>query len=262
MEKNINERKIWYQLQENNPLGTPKESNRSFELFEIYLKYGSDRTIDKVAKKVEKSNAYISKLSLNYKWSERAESYDQWKNDLALEQHEKTLQKEAELHQTEWIQKRSKLRTEEFDTGIRLINTGNKILDQIFNNPLDPVVIRKNVKNRYELQSTNNSAKKEKVLTGFDETTVIGNNFELIDRVVKSIEAGFKLCRNSIDLPVGVFNHTFGNLPTSAEDLLALSDEERENKLKDLENAEKFFMNILKERGESLDDLMVSTAEN
>lgn len=251
------DRKIWFQLLADNELGCPKETPKAFEAFEIYLKLGTERTVKKTAKIGKKSISTYTEYSQRYKWTERAESYDQWKNDLALKNHEKTLQIEAESHQHEWIQKRSKLRDEEYKTGLKLVETGNKILDMIFNNPLNPVVIRKNVKNRYDVKPQN-----KKTLTGYDETTSIGNNLELIDKAVKGIEAGFRLCRNSIDLPVGSFNHTFGNLPTSAEDLMNLSDEERATRLKEYDEAEKELISILKSRGENVDDLMISTAEN
>lgn len=256
------ERKIWYQLFEGNELGTPKESSVAFDSFQIFLMLGTERTVEKASKKAGKSNGHFSKLATTYKWTLRAEAYDQWKHDLAIKQHEQSLLAEAESHQTEWIKKRSNIRIEEYEVGLKLIATGKKILEKIFENPLNPVVIRRTVKNRYEfIVGKKKDSPKNKNLTGFDESTVFGNALELTNEAVKHIESGFRLCRNSIDLPIGSFGvQNFGSVPTSVDDLLMMNEDDKNSYLKSLDEAETALMMVLEERGEKFE--LISSADN
>ncbi|MEI8290248.1 MAG: hypothetical protein WCH99_12325 [Verrucomicrobiota bacterium] len=67
----------------------PKESDRVYGYFRVYLELGPDRCIENVGKKVAKGRQYLQNLSKKFDWPARAHAFEQHFNEIqrkAIEQ--------------------------------------------------------------------------------------------------------------------------------------------------------------------------------
>lgn len=78
----------------------PREGSKAYEHFQIYLDMGADRTLQKVADTVSKSEQYIRRLSTQYGWRERARSWDSMPRRAMAEAYEDMAARIAEQHES------------------------------------------------------------------------------------------------------------------------------------------------------------------
>ena len=74
----------------------PWETAKAYEAFKIYLDMGASRSTRKVAQKLGKSGALISRWSSENSWLERARRYD---NDFAKKAREKEVEDYARMRE-------------------------------------------------------------------------------------------------------------------------------------------------------------------
>lgn len=98
------------------------ETKKAFEAFQIYRDMGYERSIRKVAQKLGKTQPLMSRWSAQYDWVNRAHSYDEEMDRLALLQEEKERKsmvkrhaKQAMLFQEKVIKRMAKLEVDELD---------------------------------------------------------------------------------------------------------------------------------------------------
>lgn len=63
----------------------PEESTKAFEAFCIYRDLGTDRSLSKVAEKLEKSETLMGRWSSKYEWVKRAAAWDDEKERIERE---------------------------------------------------------------------------------------------------------------------------------------------------------------------------------
>jgi hypothetical protein len=66
------------------------ESEQAFEAFKLYLAFGDDRSIKRVAHELKKSNTIISRWSVVWRWSERIREF----NNYQFAEEEKRIKKD------------------------------------------------------------------------------------------------------------------------------------------------------------------------
>lgn len=66
--KELEEKKPWDRI--------PEETNKAYTAFVIYLHFGTDRSLQKVADQLGKTKRNIEKWSSKYKWAMRVDAYD------------------------------------------------------------------------------------------------------------------------------------------------------------------------------------------
>lgn len=76
----------------------PRESVKAFEAFELYLKLGAERSIKKVARKLGKSEALISRWSAGWGWVDRVAEWDTEQAKERLRIHEAELLEMTKRH--------------------------------------------------------------------------------------------------------------------------------------------------------------------
>lgn len=54
----------------------PKESAKAYEAFDLYLKMGAERSCQKVARQLSKSDTIIKRWSSTWSWQQRVREYD------------------------------------------------------------------------------------------------------------------------------------------------------------------------------------------
>lgn len=76
----------------------PKESLKAFEAFATYRDMGSDRTVRKVARAVNRSVTLIGRWSSEHKWVERVTAWDAEQDRLNREEQRKAIAKMRARH--------------------------------------------------------------------------------------------------------------------------------------------------------------------
>jgi hypothetical protein len=71
---------------------------------------GADRSLDAVARKLNKSRSLLARWSVDWSWTERAEAYDRHLNRLALEAQTQALAEEVRV----WEERRAEQRDREW----------------------------------------------------------------------------------------------------------------------------------------------------
>jgi hypothetical protein len=76
------ERNPWDQL--------PEESTKAFHAFALFRNMGWERSVGKVVNQCRKSSSLIYRWSAAYRWSERAQAWDEFQDQLGQEQSVRT----------------------------------------------------------------------------------------------------------------------------------------------------------------------------
>ena len=76
------ERNPWDQL--------PEESTKAFHAFALFRDMGWERSVGKVVNQCRKSSSLIYRWSAAYRWSERAQAWDEFQDQLGQEQSVRT----------------------------------------------------------------------------------------------------------------------------------------------------------------------------
>jgi hypothetical protein len=102
----------------------PKESNKAFAAFSVYLNLGPERSLAAVARQLAKSEQLLKRWSARYDWPARVQAHAA---------HLATVEREAQEVMTrtraaEWIQRREDHRQEEWDLRGELIVAGRAVL--------------------------------------------------------------------------------------------------------------------------------------
>ena len=88
----------------------PKESDKAFAAFAMYLSMGSERSLAQVGKKLGKSEGLIERWSSRYGWPERVGAYG---THLAIVEREAT-EAVARGKAAEWLARQEKIRDREW----------------------------------------------------------------------------------------------------------------------------------------------------
>ena len=88
----------------------PKESNKAFAAFAMYLSLGAERSLELVARKLNKSKTIIGRWSSRYDWPERVGGYGA---HLAIVEREAT-EALARSKSAEWLTRQQKIREREW----------------------------------------------------------------------------------------------------------------------------------------------------
>ena len=103
----------------------PRESNKAFAAFSLYLSLGSQRSTAAVAKKLAKSEQLVRRWSAKFGWTERVAAYGA---HLAIVERE-AIEAVARGKSAEWASREQKLRETEWEMHERAIAAAKKGLD-------------------------------------------------------------------------------------------------------------------------------------
>lgn len=76
----------------------PGETSKAYAHFQVFLDMGADRTLQKVADTVAKSEQYIRRLSVQYGWQDRARAWDSMPRRATAQAYEDMAREIAEQH--------------------------------------------------------------------------------------------------------------------------------------------------------------------
>lgn len=76
----------------------PDESAKNYEAFKIYYEMGVDRSLRKVAEKLEKSETLMGRWSGQFDWVKRADAWDKEQERLARIENQKEIAKMRKRH--------------------------------------------------------------------------------------------------------------------------------------------------------------------
>ena len=102
----------------------PRESNKAFAAFSLYLSLGVNRSTRLVGKQLGKSEGLIERWSAKYGWTARVAAHGAY---LAVVEREAT-EALARGKSAEWLTKSQKHRDEEWDMRTELIAAGRAVL--------------------------------------------------------------------------------------------------------------------------------------
>jgi hypothetical protein len=103
----------------------PRESNKAFAAFSLYLSLGPERSLDVVRKKLGKSARLIQRWSGKYDWTERVSAHGA---HLAIVERE-AIEAAARGKAAEWSSREQKLRETEWEMHEKAIAAAKKGLD-------------------------------------------------------------------------------------------------------------------------------------
>ena len=103
----------------------PRESNKAFAAFSLYLSLGPERSLNVVRKKLGKSARLIQRWSGKFDWTERVAAFG---NHLATVERE-AIEASARGKAAEWAGREQKLRETEWRLHERAIAAAEKALD-------------------------------------------------------------------------------------------------------------------------------------
>lgn len=102
----------------------PEETPRAYAAFEVYVRLGPQRSLQKVSRELGKSAAFLSRWSSKYSWVERSRCYDDEERERQCQ-----LRLAAEASEAHKRAARMKdLREEEFVVGTKLIEKAKAML--------------------------------------------------------------------------------------------------------------------------------------
>lgn len=102
----------------------PKESNKAFAAFSMYLSLGPERSLEAVRKKCGKSARLIHRWSSRWRWTERVAAYA---SHLAMVEREAT-EALARSKSAVWLTRKEEEREEEWALRRDLIAAGREVL--------------------------------------------------------------------------------------------------------------------------------------
>src|ERR1043165_3747385 len=102
----------------------PKESDKAFAAFVLYLSLGSERSLEAVATKLQKSMCLMGRWSSRWRWSERVQSHGA---HLAVVEREAT-EALTRGKAAKWFKRQEEHRDEEWALRGELIVAGRKVL--------------------------------------------------------------------------------------------------------------------------------------
>ena len=103
----------------------PRESNKAFAAFSLYLSLGPERGLREVARKLDKSLTVVGKWSRKFDWQERVSAHGA---HLAIVERE-AIEAAARGKAAEWESREQKLRETEWRLHERAIAAAEKALD-------------------------------------------------------------------------------------------------------------------------------------
>ena len=104
----------------------PRESNKAFAAFSLYLSLGPERSTAAVAKKLAKSEQLIRRWSAKFGWTDRVAAHGA---HLAIIERE-AVEAVARGKAVEWEQRETQLRETEWTLRGELVEAGLKVLDK------------------------------------------------------------------------------------------------------------------------------------
>lgn len=102
----------------------PKESNKAFAAFSMYLSLGPQRSLDSVARKLSKSEGLIARWSSRWRWTERVSAHA---SHLAMVEREAT-EALARSKSAVWLTRKEEEREEEWALRRELITASREVL--------------------------------------------------------------------------------------------------------------------------------------
>ncbi|OKH30614.1 hypothetical protein NIES2119_30700 [[Phormidium ambiguum] IAM M-71] len=109
----------------------PGETAKAFEWFCRYRDLGGERTLVKVAELYGKETAYIQQLqkwSCKHHWVSRTLSFDQYRNQILLDEQDRIEIERARLSSQQWNQRQKELREEEWEMSRLLLAKAREML--------------------------------------------------------------------------------------------------------------------------------------
>ena len=88
----------------------PGESAQAYQAALTYFEMGAERSLDAVARNLNKSRSLLARWSVDWSWTDRAEAYDRHLSRLRLEAQTRALAEEVER----WEQRRAEQREREW----------------------------------------------------------------------------------------------------------------------------------------------------
>jgi hypothetical protein len=104
----------------------PKETDKAFAAFSVYLSLGQGRTLVAAGKRIGKSTALMERWSSKYDWSARARAYSA---HLALIERE-TGEALARAKAVDWLRRQTEQREEEWKMRCELLEAGREALQR------------------------------------------------------------------------------------------------------------------------------------
>src|ERR1017187_2927548 len=104
----------------------PRESNKAFAAFSLYLSLGPERSTAAVAKKLAKSEQLIRRWSAKFGWTDRVAAHGAHLAIIEREAVEAVERGKA----VEWEQRETQLRETEWTLRGELVEAGLKVLDK------------------------------------------------------------------------------------------------------------------------------------
>ncbi|OKH33799.1 hypothetical protein NIES2119_22070 [[Phormidium ambiguum] IAM M-71] len=107
------------------------ETDKAFEWFCHYRDLGGERTLAKVAQKYGKNSTYerqLQKWSRQHHWVARTLSFDQHRHQLLLQEEEKVGKERARLSAQQWDERRTELRTKQWQMSQLLLAKAEEML--------------------------------------------------------------------------------------------------------------------------------------
>ena len=102
----------------------PRESNKAFTAFSLYLGMGSERSTRAVAAKLSKSGQLIRRWSARYRWTERVSDHAA---HLATVERE-AIEGVARAKSAEWLRRQTELREREWEMHEKCVDAAKRAL--------------------------------------------------------------------------------------------------------------------------------------
>ena len=103
----------------------PRESNKAFAAFSLYLSLGAQRGLREVARKLDKSLTVVGKWSAKFDWAARVQAYSAHMTEI----ERKAVEAVALAKGPEWEARKQKLRETEWEYHERAIAAAKRGLD-------------------------------------------------------------------------------------------------------------------------------------
>jgi hypothetical protein len=120
-------------------LRLPSESAKAFAAAEEYFKMRDQRSVEAVARKLQKAKSLIARWSATNQWVDRANAYDAWLTQIDLKETERRVKQEV----GKWAQRALEQNEEKYRAGQQLLETARTI-------HLLPSMEQKRTTERYE----------------------------------------------------------------------------------------------------------------